>query len=158
MFDPAAMGAALGSLKAIADLLRNANDAQLALKISSEVAEVQGKLLDVQQQALALQAENQQLRSENEKFRTYVFHHSVNWRKLPDGSEDGPFCPTCVSEGKDRRLILKDHVDQTQAFWYLYCPTSHVGSSAVRDLSRGREPSYAVPKELVPENRYFVRA
>ena len=64
MIDPTSIGAALASAKTIIDLLRNANDAQLALKISGEVANLQGRLIDVQQQALALQNENQNLHDE----------------------------------------------------------------------------------------------
>jgi hypothetical protein len=158
MFDPASIGAALTSAKVILELLRNANDAQLAIKISSEVANVQGRLIDVQQQALALQLENQQLRSEIEKFHSYAFHHSVNWRLLPDGSEDGPFCPVCVSEGLDMRLILRGVVDQTKEFLHLQCPKSHLAGVGIEGpVGRGRELSYPIPKELVPENRYFVR-
>jgi hypothetical protein len=93
MFDPASIVAALGSAKTILDLLKNANDAQLAIRISTEVANVQGQLIDVQQQALALQTENQSLRAEIEKSKVYVQHHSVIWKVRPDGSEDGPFCP-----------------------------------------------------------------
>jgi hypothetical protein len=40
----------------------------------------------------------------------------------------------------------------------LECPRSHlvgVGTEGFR--GKGREPSYPVPKELVPENRYFLR-
>jgi hypothetical protein len=51
MFDPSTISAALGSANAILDLLKNANDAKLAMAISTEVANVQGKLIDVQQQA-----------------------------------------------------------------------------------------------------------
>ena len=158
MIDTSTLGAALTSLKAIIDLVRNANDAQLAMKISSEIANVQGRLIDVQQQTLALQAENQELRTEIDKCRSFVFHHSVNWKLLSDGSEDGPFCPVCVSEGVSMRLILRG-VDQTKEFWHLQCPNSHlagVGKEGI--LGRGRELSYAVPKELVPDNRYFIRA
>ena len=43
------MGAALTSLRSIMDLARGANDAQLALRISMEIADIQGRLLDVQQ-------------------------------------------------------------------------------------------------------------
>jgi hypothetical protein len=78
------------------------------------------EVIDVEQQALALQLDNQQLRAEIEKFRSHVQHHSVSWRLHPDGTEDGPFCPVCVGEGRDMRLILCPHVDQTQADWHLY--------------------------------------
>jgi|SRR5271154_3455448 len=110
MFDPASFSAALSSVKTILDLLKNANDAQLALKIGSEVANVQGQLIDVQEQALAIQTDNQ-LRAEIEKYRSYVQHHSVVWRLRPDGKEDGPFCPACVGEGRDMPLIPVRHVD-----------------------------------------------
>jgi len=158
MFDPNSITAALGSAKIILDLLRNANDAQLAMKISFEVANLQGRLIDVQQQALALQTENQTLHAEIEKVRLSVFHHSVNWRVLADGSEDGPFCPVCAGEGVNMRLTLCGVVDQTGPLWHLECPKSHragVGTEGYR--GRGRELSYAVPKELVGENRYFLR-
>jgi len=148
MFDPATMGAALSSAKTIFDLLKNVNDAQLAMKISAEVTNLQGRLIDVQQRALDLQNENQKLRAENEKFRSSVFHHSVNWRVLPDGSEDGPFCPVCHGEGVDMRLALRN-VNQTGERWYLECPKPHRAS--------GEPLFYTVPKNLVPPDRYFVK-
>lgn len=157
MFDPIIISNAFTSLKAIAEFVKTAKDVQFTLQASQLVTEANGKLFDVQQQALALQAENQQLRVEIERFRSFVFHHSVNWRVQPDGSEDGPFCPTCVAEGTDMRLVLREHVDQTQAFWHLHCPKSHVAPSKAPDPGRTREPVYSIPKELVPENQYFLR-
>lgn len=69
MFDPASLGAALTSAKVILDPAKGANDAQLAMRISSEIANLQGRLIDVQQQALSLQSENQQLREELRAYR-----------------------------------------------------------------------------------------
>jgi hypothetical protein len=85
MFDLATINAALTSAKVILDLARNANDAQLAMKISTEVANVQGKLIDVQQQALALQDENQSLREEVRKLKA----------KLEETVQAAP-CPKCL--------------------------------------------------------------
>jgi hypothetical protein len=142
MFDPLSIGAALTSIKAILDLLKNANDAQLAMKITSEIGSLQGRLIEVQQQVLAAQAESDELRAENQRLKTSVFHHGVTWRKLPDGTEDGPFCPTCVGEGRDNmRLILAPHVDQSGALLHFLCPTNN--------------DRYQLPKELVPNDRYF---
>jgi len=160
MFDPSGLGAALTSLRAIIELARNANDAQLAMKISSEIANVQGRLIDVQQQAVALQAENQELRAEVERVRSsVVFHHSVNWRVLSDGTEDGPFCPVCISAGVHMRLMVAEGFDQTTEVWHLRCPKCHlvgVGWEGVGGM--GRELLYPVPKELIPDLRYFVRS
>ena len=148
MFDPTTVGTAIASLKTIVDLMRNANDAQLSLKISSEVAQVQGKLLDVQQQALTLHGENGKLRAENDRLKSSVFHHSVNWRTLPDGLEDGPFCPVCAGEGRDMRLMMSRGIPVDQTVWHFVCPIEHVATG------KGRQYSYSIPKALIPEARY----
>jgi hypothetical protein len=159
MFDPASLAAVLGSVKNLLDLAKNANDAQLAIKISAEVGSIQGKLLDVQQQALSLQTENQQLRGQIEKARSYVQHHSVIWKRRPDETEDGPFCPACIGEDREMRLILRAHVDQTSDCWLTYCPKGHVATGATKhDVWQPKqEPHYAIPKSLLPENYFFQR-
>ena len=87
MFDMTAVSAALASIKALYDLVRNANDAQLALRISGEIANIQGRLIDVQQQALALQEENYRLNEELAQLQRSIeeeklldFKHGVYWR------------------------------------------------------------------------------
>ena len=92
------------------------------MKISTEVANVQGQLIDVQQQALAIQTESQQLRAELDKFRTYTHHHSVTWRQRPDGTEDGPFCPACFGEGRDMPLIQARDADRRLPYWVVCLP------------------------------------
>jgi len=126
MFDPASITAALGSAKVILDLLRNANDAQLAVAISREVGQLQSQLLSVQQQALSLQNENQGLRDEIRQIKqavedenSFQFTHGVYWKtsdvlSLDQDEEgnrirawywDGPFCPLCKDvHGKAMRL------------------------------------------------------
>jgi hypothetical protein len=154
MHDLASIYAALGSAKTIVELVKNANDAQLTVKVASEVLNLQGKLMDVQQQALEIQTDNQQLRAEIEKFRSYVHHHSVTWRVRPDGTQDGPFCPICNGEGRDMRLSPLPHVDQSQV-WMLWCPKGHVKSGERLHTGRAKvEPTYRVPKDQVAEN-YF---
>jgi hypothetical protein len=98
MFNSADIAAALGSAKVILDLARNANDAQLAMKISSEVANLQGKLIDVQQQALNLQGENQALRDEI---------RSLN-EKLAETIE-AESCPSCLKKGWQVVSSAQDH-------------------------------------------------
>ena len=88
MFDPASISAALGSAKTILDLVKGANDAQLAMRISGEIANLQGRLIDVQQQALGLQNENQELRDEIKQLNT----------KLAETVEAEP-CPSCRRKG-----------------------------------------------------------
>jgi hypothetical protein len=158
VFDPASISAALGSAKTILDLLKNANDAQLAIKISSEIANVQGRLIDVQQQALDLQQENHHLRGEIEKSRSYRQHHSVIW-KLREGREDGPYCPACLGEGRDMRLILRNHVDQSGDHWFTHCPKGHVDprEKAQGFTPRKEDPTFKLPKSLVPDDYFYPR-
>lgn len=88
MADFSSLGAALASLKTIWDLAKNAQDAQLAMKISAEIANVQGKLIDVQQQAIALQQENQTQRDEINQLKA----------NLAETVEADP-CPRCRKKG-----------------------------------------------------------
>jgi hypothetical protein len=112
----------------------------------------------VQQQALGIQEDNQKLRAELERFRSHVQHHSVCWRRGPDGTEDGPFCPVCDGDGREMRLILRPHVDQTRANLHLYCPKGHAGVAGKnRYIPPAPEPTYVIPRELVSENYFFVR-
>jgi hypothetical protein len=45
--DLSSLSAALASVKTLWDLARNAQDAQLAMKISAELGTIQGKLIDL---------------------------------------------------------------------------------------------------------------
>ena len=157
MFDTASISAALTSVKTIYDLLKNANDAQLAMKISAEVANVQSQLIEVQEQALGLQSNNQQLRTELDKYRSYAHHHSVTWRQRPDGSEDGPFCPACFGEGRDMPLIPNPYASADLPDWLVYCPRGHVDAKA-KPLGHWvpkQEPIYRIPKDIVPKDRFY---
>lgn len=157
MADLASIGAALGGLKTIWELAKNAQDAQLAMKISAEIGNIQGQLIDVQQQTLAIQQENQQLRGELQKLRSYKHHHSVMWRHRADGTEDGPFCPICVSEGREMPLTIVPGSGQTNDSWLLYCPRGHgQPGTPNRSLLPVPGPSYRVPKNLMPENYFYV--
>ena len=113
MFDPVSMTAALTSLKSIIYLAKGANNAQLAMHISSEVAQIQERLIDVQQQVLGLQTENQQLRdtvrrmSEIAAFRAAVsFDGKVYWKRDCE-KWDGPFCPVCLDD--QSKIVRLDH-------------------------------------------------
>jgi hypothetical protein len=146
----------LSALKAAADLVRALRDAAKAGSLKPDefagrIAEVYDYITDSKEAVLCTEEEISQLKAENERLKTFVFHHSVSWRTLADGTEDGPFCPVCLGEGVNMRLALNATGDQTGGVLYFRCPKTHVPPG------KGREPSYPVPKELVPENRYFVR-
>lgn len=149
LLDPLGITSALSSLKAILDLAKSANDAQLAMKISSEVIEAQSKLFTTQQQALAIFAENRELHKELEKYKIFDFHHSVHWKTRPEEAQDGPFCPVCLAEGIEMRLHLRSpHVDGRHLNFQ--CPKVHPGPNT-------REPNgatYTIPRELITPDRY----
>jgi hypothetical protein len=108
MFDPTSIGAALTSVRALFDLAKNANDAQLAMRISSEVANIQGRLIDVQQQTLALQTENQELKAkilsinDDKDFRDSLEFDSAGIYKRtgPRGLE--LYCSDCLDRDHKR--------------------------------------------------------
>jgi hypothetical protein len=151
MTDLSSLGAALTSVKTLWELAKNAQDAQLAMKISAELGTIQGQLIDVQQQTLAIQQENHQLRGEIAKYKTFVQHHSVMWRQIPDGKEDGPFCPVCIAADREMRLLVVPQADPGLEYWFLCCPAGH---NKLQGFQTAPFPHFYVPKELVPEN-YF---
>jgi hypothetical protein len=111
------------------------------------------------EQALGLQDENQKIRAELDRPRSTTFHHSVDWRVLPDGGQDGPFCPVCAGDGVEMRLVLRRVVDQTGPLLHFECPKSHLAGIGIEGYrGRGRELTYAIPKELIVSDRYFVRS
>jgi hypothetical protein len=94
MVDIAAIGSALSSLKVLYDLAKGANDANLALKMGSAVADLQGKLLDVQIQAQSIQEENVELKRLAAELRAAL--KAREDMKFKQGAyytkDDGPFC------------------------------------------------------------------
>jgi hypothetical protein len=157
MADLTSIGIALGSLKTIWELAKNAQDATISMKITAEIGNIQAQLIDVQQQTLAIQQDNQKLRGELEKLRSYKHHHSVMWRQRTDGAEDGPFCPICVAEGRELPLATAPGFSQTKDYWILYCPRGH-GQPGGRPekLLPVPGPSYRIPKSLTPEDYFYV--
>jgi hypothetical protein len=151
MADLSSLGAALASVKTLWELAKNAQDAQLAMRISAELGNIQGQWIDVQQRTLAIQQENQQLRSELKNYKSFTYHHSVNWKQRPDGTEDGPFCPVCIAVNREMRLAVVPRADQSKDHWLLYCPQAH---QAAKGLQTAPGPFFDVPKALIPEN-YF---
>ena len=98
-----ALSSALSSLRTIIDIAKSVNNQQL----NSAVLDVQEKLIDVQQRLVEANEENATLKEENRQLKSavelekhVVFHDHANWKKADDGTEEGPFCPGCWTEGK----------------------------------------------------------
>ncbi|MEO5923633.1 MAG: hypothetical protein ABIR70_07380 [Bryobacteraceae bacterium] len=149
--------AGLSALKTAADLAKSLWDAAKAGSLrpdefSGRIAEVYDYIIDSKEAVLGASEQLARLVDENGRLKTYVFHHSVNWRTLADGTQDGPFCPTCVSEGFDMRLALNDVADQTGDEMHFRCLKSHVARG------EGRDPHYRIPRQLIPPDRYFIRS
>ena len=115
MFDATLVPAALCSLKIILDLVKNVKDAKLSARVVSEVIDLQSKLVGMGQQAVELQEDNRRLIEENAALKKekdlgdkVAFHDGANWRKRDDGTEEGPFCPSCWSDGRLHRAQVND--------------------------------------------------
>jgi hypothetical protein len=153
MADLSSLSAALASVKTLWDLAKGTTDAQLAMKISAEVGNIQGQLIDVQQQILTIQQDNQTLHRELDLIRDYKQHDSVVWRRSPEGFEDGPFCPVCLSDGRETRLVVNPDFRPNPGLFNLYCPKAHHASP--HPLSKAPGPYFTVPRHLIPENYFF---
>jgi len=150
----AAIAAGFASLRTAAELTRLTRDALKSgadpADLAGRIAEIYDYIIDSKQALLAAQEELTRTMAEIERLRSFRFHHSVSWRIISDGSEDGPFCPICVAQQTDMRLMIRNVVPADQSVWLFSCPASHVPEG------KGREHVYCVPKTMVPENRYMV--
>jgi hypothetical protein len=144
-FDLTAVSGALAALKALIGIAKDVNN----IEFNQKIIELQQKLLDVQINYSALLDENRSLKAEIEAGKAYELHHSVVWKKQPDGSELGPFCPICRGkDGKEMPLHFRGPLNSDQETLLFSCPIQHVAKG------EGRNVSYHVPKPLVPEHRY----
>jgi hypothetical protein len=155
MAELASIGAALSTVKTLWDLAKNVKDSNVGMKITAELGNIQGQLIEVQQKTISIQQKNQELRDELQRYKSFTFHHSVAWRRLPDSPEDGPFCPICIAESLEMHLLPVNGVDQTREYWFLYCPTAH---EKAQGAIPAPGPYFHIPKNLVPEGHYAVRA
>ncbi len=98
-------------LRVIIDLAKNAKDAQLAMKISSEVASIQERLIDVQQQALELQTDNQDLKAKIQAFNDDTeFRDSLEFDPVGIYTRQGPrglemYCSACLDRDNKRMRV-----------------------------------------------------
>jgi hypothetical protein len=81
----ATISSLLVSLKALVGMAKDVND----VEFNGKVIEIQQKVLDLQAKFAELQSENEVVRRENQ----------AQWNRNDDGSEDGPFCPSCWTDG-----------------------------------------------------------
>lgn len=90
----------IGLLKDARDAAKQSDDHDLKAKLN----DVYDAVLELKEVIGNLRQENAELRAEIENSRSYVQHHSAIWKRGPGGTEDGPFCPTCMGEGREMRL------------------------------------------------------
>lgn len=109
--DPMALVGAFTGIKTILDISKTLEDQKVVSAINSAVADVNVKLILTQQQIMQVQEENAHLKEEFRLLRdakaledSVVFHDGAYWRKKGNGTEDGPFCPSCW--GLDKKLVL----------------------------------------------------
>jgi regulator of replication initiation timing len=109
-----AVSGLLNVLKTITGIAKDVNNVEL----NRQISEIQMKVFEVQEKLMSLQDENMRLRDENGQLKAsaelqnrVVFHDHANWERLDNGSEEGPFCPSCWTDGKLRRAQINQVYD-----------------------------------------------
>jgi len=145
----AAVSGLLNVLKEVTGIAKGVNSGEL----NSRIADMQLKVLDVQEKLLALQADNFRLTEANRKLQSdadrrgcVVFLDHAQWEKNEDGTEDGPFCPSCWSgDGILHRAAIRETDGQVVLYkcskhsesYYFRVPAQLVKSG---DLTPYRRP------------------
>jgi hypothetical protein len=131
------------ALSALASLVGLANKSN-TVEFNQKLIELQQRLIAIQGDFATLMDENRRLKEQLDAERNYSFHHSVTWKKLADGSETGPFCPVCMSEGKEVPSRLRGNYTRGLGF---QCVHDHGGTLS--------EKTFVLPEELIPKDRYI---
>jgi hypothetical protein len=104
------ISAALAGMTQVLNIGKTIEDQKVVTAINSAVVEITSKLIEAQRQIVAVQEENQRLREQlralqdvNRLESLVSFHHGAYWTKREDGSEEGPFCPSCW--GLEKKLV-----------------------------------------------------
>ena len=98
--------------KGLASIAKRVSDNTLRSELNEKIIEVQQRVLELQEVIIQLREDNAHLRREAEAaanleaFKArYRYEESVCWKCDNAGKRiDGPFCPNCIDEGKERRL------------------------------------------------------
>lgn len=95
-------------------IIETVNKAYTLAKKAANI-ELQEQLMGLREQVLALQQENLELTKLNrgleEKLslrQSMVLEDGVYYRKTPDGSKEGPFCPVCYGQEEKLMLLIKE--------------------------------------------------
>jgi hypothetical protein len=141
--DMTAVTGALATLQSLTGIAKNVN----SIEFNQKIIELQQKLLDIQIDFGGLLVENRSLKAEIETGKAYELHHSVLWKRLPDGTEIGPFCPICHGDqGKQMPLHYRGPFNADPGILLFTCPIQHMAKG------EGRNPFYHVPKASCRRN------
>ena len=87
---------------------------EVAVEIAEKTKNLELKetILNLKEQILTMREENlalkEQIASNNQK-ENLIFRDNMYWKKLEDGSEDGPFCSGCYDA---KKTLIRMHVHQ----------------------------------------------
>jgi hypothetical protein len=144
MFDASNLTAALTAIGSLIGLAGKAD----TVEFNQKIIEVQKGLIATQVDFLKLIEENVRLKADLENGKMWEFHHSVSWKKLPGGTEEGPYCPACRADRREMPLTMRGlHVSNPDVFLFS-CSVDH---------GQSRQPRgglFQIPKNLIKEDRY----
>jgi hypothetical protein len=138
------ISAALAGINHVLTIGKTITDQKVATEINSALVDITSKLIQAQQQTMEVQAENYKLIEEikdlkaKEDFQSRVtLHDGAYWKRREDGTEEGPFCPSCW--GLDKKLVLPFwHQRDGEGYVDLMC--SHHGKVRRKTCSSSSSP------------------
>ena len=88
------------------------------LETAAEIAEktrnleLKETILNLKEQILTIREENLALKEQiasNEQKENLIFRNNMYWKKLSDGSEEGPYCSGCYDT---KKALVRMHIHQ----------------------------------------------
>lgn len=105
--------------------LKNIKIDEAILSIREQVLDLQKDLLETKEKYQNLAIENRSLHEKLKLQGELTFKKAYYFRRLSDGSEEGPYCPTCLDDNhKFIRLHLID-VEEPDSYYCKVCKNHH---------------------------------
>jgi hypothetical protein len=144
MLEVSSITAAIQALKMSVDVIKGADRAEVKSALLSQLVDIQTAALEMNSRLHTLQEENAQLRRQTREQEELVAslnsreaHFNTYWKRLEDGSLDGPYCLNCLDS--DQKWIRMHQLEESSDQVKFYCQLTKMPA--------------AVPVAFLRENR-----
>ena len=154
MLEIAAFTGALSSLGALIKVANEGKNTEMTgklIELQQKLLGMQGDFGEMQQRLFELQQQNRELTESVARKNQYEHRFNAIWRKDDSGKYLGPFCPICITNGKEVPLKPKAVELPPGPVLGMACQIYHPDGTSTWPIL------YVIPKESLPEDWLYFK-